>query len=164
VGRLEALDAVRVGPTGEVFWSVDHGDGSPDFGAFARDVVDAQERRRQVARSRVDLLRGYAETRGCRRRYLLNALGEEFEPPCGHCDNCLAGHGGDDLADGVTGTLRLSDRVVHTTFGEGEVSRVEGDRVVVRFESMGYRTLALPDVLDSGLLRRHDRKERPTDK
>jgi hypothetical protein len=32
------------------------------------------------------------------------------------------------------------------------VSRVEGDRVTVRFEDVGYRTLSLPEVEGRGVL------------
>ena len=42
-------------------------------------------------RSRVDMMRAYAETDDCRRAFLLSYFGEPFEPPCGHCDNCEAG-------------------------------------------------------------------------
>ena len=37
------------------------------------------------------MIRGYAEVQGCRRQYLLNYLGEEFEAPCTACDNCRLG-------------------------------------------------------------------------
>jgi superfamily II DNA helicase RecQ len=32
----------------------------------------------------------YAETRGCRREYLLRYFGDDFAGPCGNCDRCEA--------------------------------------------------------------------------
>jgi len=46
---------------------------------------------RWVAHSEVSELRGYAETEGCRRAFILSYFGEPFEPPCGNCDNCESG-------------------------------------------------------------------------
>ncbi len=42
----------------------------------------------------------------------------------------------------------------HTEWGAGVVMRVEDDRVVVLFEEVGYKTLALKAVLDHDLLRK----------
>jgi ATP-dependent DNA helicase RecQ len=110
----------------------------------------------------VELLRGYAETDGCRRRFLLNALGEEYEAPCGNCDRCLAAEQAETKAAGRSAAdvdlaldevpFQLGDPVVHGTFGRGEVARVEGDRLIVRFEDVGYRTLALEAIRERGLL------------
>ncbi len=50
-----------------------------------------EEMRRSFDRSRVDMMRAYAETDDCRRAFILSYFGEPFEPPCGHCDNCEAG-------------------------------------------------------------------------
>jgi ATP-dependent DNA helicase RecQ len=152
VGRLEELGLARVEPDGLVQPNAGLVNPNAPEGAsleaVADEVVEAQERRRRHARSRVELLRGYAETAACRGRYLLNALGEELDGPCGHCDNDAA----EAEADLEAVPFRLGDAVVHATFGPGQVSRVEVDRVVVRFESVGYRTLALDAVLEPGLL------------
>jgi ATP-dependent DNA helicase RecQ len=152
VGRLEEVGAVAIGPSGEVELI---GEMDSDRRAqVVRDAVNEQERRRRHARSRVDLLREYAETRGCRRRCLLNALGEEFERvPCGACDNCVSGLTQEIGSDEIDGPYRLNDDVVHSVFGRGEVTRVEHDVVGVRFDAAGYKTFALPEVVDMGLLR-----------
>ena len=97
---------------------------------------------------------GYADTDGCRRRFLLNALAEEYEPPCGDCDDCVSGRTAESDVDAAGTTFAINDAVTHATFGAGEVARVEGDRVVVRFDSVGYRTLSLPEVEPSGRLLR----------
>jgi ATP-dependent DNA helicase RecQ len=152
VGRLEEVGAVTIGPSGEVqlFGEID----SNRRAQIVRDAVNEQERRRRHARSRVELLREYAETRGCRRRFLLNALGEEFERvPCGACDNCASGLAQEMGSDDIDGPYRLNDHVVHSVFGRGDVTRVEHDAVGVRFDAAGYKTFALPEVVDMGLLR-----------
>jgi ATP-dependent DNA helicase RecQ len=152
VGRLEEVGAAEIGPSGEIelIGDVD----TNGRAQIVRDAVNEQERRRRHARSRVELLREYAETRGCRRRFLLNALGEEFEHvPCGACDNCVSGVTEEIGADEVGGRYRLNDAVIHSVFGRGEITRVERDVVGVRFDAAGYKTFALPDVADMGLLR-----------
>jgi ATP-dependent DNA helicase RecQ len=92
----------------------------------------------------------YAETDGCRREFLLTYFGERFEPPCGRCDNCEAG-----LVSAVAVSERPfaeGGRVVHEQWGGGLVQRYEEGRVVVLFDSVGYKKLGLDIVLERGLL------------
>src|SRR3712207_8273472 len=49
------------------------------------------EQREKVDQSRVEMMRGYAETTDCRRQFLLGYFGEQLDEPCGNCDNCSAG-------------------------------------------------------------------------
>jgi ATP-dependent DNA helicase RecQ len=105
-------------------------------------------------------VRGYAETDDCRRRYILNYFGEEYEPR--HCDRCdndvfrerkaIAVGAGPEPAAPSTGRYRIGQRVVHAEWGEGEVQRVEPDALTVLFERTGYKTLALDVVEARGLL------------
>ena len=88
VGRLEELGAVEVTPEGWV--RAVEGDEARAAG-LASEAVVGQDRRRAIEKSRVDMIRGYAETSGCRRAFLLGYFGEPFQPPCGACDRCLAG-------------------------------------------------------------------------
>ena len=46
----------------------------------------------------------------------------------------------------------LGDRVRHQTFGDGVVQRVSPDKVMVLFESTGYKTLDAGLVADRKLL------------
>jgi ATP-dependent DNA helicase RecQ len=120
--------------------------------AFAGDAATAAERaiarakeREGVDRSRVEMVRGFAETPGCRREFLLGYFGEEFTPPCGSCDRCAAGLP-DAAAETGPRAWQVNDRVEHEAWGAGVVMRCEADRVTVLFETVGYRTLKLDAV------------------
>ena len=110
--------------------------------AAARELAEHHER---VDQSRVEMMRGYAETTECRRQFLLGYFGEQLDEPCGNCDNCSAGTaqehpGADDHDDPVPGRRRRSS----TPSGAGVVMRVEDDRLVVLFDEVGYKTLGSP--------------------
>jgi ATP-dependent DNA helicase RecQ len=94
-------------------------------------------------------MRGYASTSGCRREYLLSYFGEDFEPPCGACDNCRSGR---VTAREGDAPFHVGERVSHPSFGEGQVVRLEEGKVTVLFDARGYQTLALAVVLENGLL------------
>ncbi len=53
-------------------------------------ALEDQEERGQAMRERLQQMRDYAETTGCRREFLLRYLGDDFEGPCHRCDNCEA--------------------------------------------------------------------------
>ncbi|WP_190039659.1 RecQ family ATP-dependent DNA helicase [Streptomyces fructofermentans] len=123
-----------------------------------------------LERSRVEMMRAYAETNGCRRRHMLGYFGESLaEGDCAGCDNCartqelrespartgdiLSGTGPEPQESvAADGLFPPGTRVGHSTWGEGEVMSEEGDRVTVLFASVGYRTLSLPAVKARGLL------------
>jgi ATP-dependent DNA helicase RecQ len=96
-------------------------------------------------------VRGFAETTGCRRQFVLGYFGETLDEPCGNCDTCAAGTA-TDSPDVDDSPYLLQSRVRHSEWGEGVVMRYEGDRIVVLFEEVGYRTLLLKAVADRGLL------------
>jgi len=106
---------------------------------------------RKLEQSRLDMIRAYAETQDCRRQFILNYFGEEFDDPCDACDNCEAGT--TIVEDSHLFPFELNTRVAHGTLGEGIVVRYEADKVVVLFEEAGYKTLAVSLVTDGGLLR-----------
>lgn len=112
-------------------------------------IAEERERRKALERSRVEIVRTYAETADCRRRVLLELLGEHHPQRCGHCDSCDVG----TSADAGHATLRPGQRVHHAEWGEGTVSVVESDRATVLFADRGYTTLDLAVALDSGVLR-----------
>jgi ATP-dependent DNA helicase RecQ len=114
-----------------------------------RAAAEAEERRRSFDRSRVDMMRLYAETSDCRRAFLLSYFGEPFTPPCGHCDNCEKGLAGAPPADVP---FPVGARVAHAQWGEGVIQRYDAEAVVVLFDEAGYKTLALSVVVERGLL------------
>ena len=113
-------------------------------------VVEIVERKERIDRSRVDMMRGYAETRECRRQFLLNYFGEALAEPCGNCDNCA-----DGLVDGeppATDRWAMQTPVVHREWGSGVVMGAEDDRITVLFDEYGYKTLLLESIEESGVL------------
>ena len=96
------------------------------------------------------MMRGYAETDDCRRAFILSYFGEPFEPPCGRCDNCEAGARRGARRHDVP--FAVGARVAHGQWGEGVVQRYDDDAVVVLFDEVGYKTLALEVVRSRGLL------------
>ncbi len=124
---------------------------SPQQAADAA-AAEVAESHRKVEQSRVEMMRAYAETTGCRRQFLLAYFGETLEEPCGHCDTCEAGTAQRGRPTPATRRSRCSPRVTHASWGSGVVMRYEGDRIVVLFEEVGYRTLSLEAVAARGLL------------
>lgn len=110
--------------------------------AEARSLTEAEQK---YARSRVDMMRGYAESTRCRRRHILEYFGEELGSPCGNCDMCSTGAESEDIPDG---RFTLGDVVEHPDWGKGTVSAVESDRITVLFDDEGYKTLALSVIGD----------------
>ena len=145
LGRLEDAGAIALLPDGNV--RPVELPANPT--ALARKAASLQENHRAYERSRLEMMRGYAEARGCRRQFLLNYFGEEYPEPCGNCDNCQVGL---PEADDGARPFPISARVRHRTLGEGLVMRYEGDTIVVLFDAVGYKTLALSLVTVEGLL------------
>jgi ATP-dependent DNA helicase RecQ len=145
VTRLEDVDAVAVLASGDIAPTGVREDLDGKVAAAWRE----QEERQQFDRSRVAMIGSYAEAEGCRREFVLTYFGERYEPPCGRCDNCEAG-----LVEArpAESPFPEGSRVVHTKWGGGLVQRYEGDQVVVLFDSVGYKKLALEIVEERGLL------------
>ena len=149
VSRLEQAGSVEIRPDGSVLL----GDGVEPAEA-AEAAAAAQEARRRVEASRLDMMRAYCETRGCRRRFVLTYFGEPAPEWCGNCDTCARrGVEAPDEEPATDVPFPEQSRVVHTAFGEGLVLRHEGDSVVVLFDEVGYKTLSLELVREGHLLR-----------
>ena len=88
--------------------------------------------------------------RDCRRTYLLSYFGECLSEPCQHCDNCDEGRVAADTPRELP--FPLQSLVEHTEWGAGRVLRYAGETIVVLFNTVGYRTLALDLVLSKELL------------
>ncbi len=141
VDRLAAADAFDA-------------DSAEETEQVVEQIASDEEAHHQRERSRVELVRAYAESRTCRRAALLGYFGEPYDPPCGACDRCRSGAGvaDEEVPDGAE-AFAPGTPVTHTEWGAGEVVRIEPpDAVVVLFATAGYRTLSLPVVLEAELL------------
>jgi ATP-dependent DNA helicase RecQ len=120
----------------------------------AERALGVAQARKRLERSRVEMMRGYAETTGCRRQFLLGYFGEPYEPPCGACDVCRSGAA--DAVEPAAGEddFPVNAPVRHDVWGDGLVMSHDGDQVVMLFESVGYKTLSVPAILDRGLVQR----------
>lgn len=150
VNLLEQTGAIGTTGDGELVWR--EGTVKPAVDEAAR----LAEARRRVDRSRVDMMRGYAETSGCRRRFLLGYFGEELPERCGACDTCRSGSAerieearAEAEADGA---WPVGLEVRHDSWGDGSVVSEDGDRITVLFDEEGYKTLALEAIERSGVL------------
>ncbi len=146
VNLLEQAGVVTTDESGRLDYVDD--DRSPE--QAVDDAIEVAEARQRLVRSRIHMLRGYAETTGCRRQYLLGYFGQRLPGPCGNCDTCEAGTAeqsppGDDRFPANT-------PVRHRQWGRGVVMSAEQDRVTVLFDEMGYKTLSLPAVEEANLL------------
>ncbi len=150
VNLLEEADAVATGAEGDVHPAP----GVPPEQAAEQAGQTARAHRR-TDRSRVEMARAYAETTGCRRRFLLGYFGEDHPEPCGNCDLCdedRAGPG-ERPAHPAAAAYPVGTEVRHGQWGEGTVLSEDQDRITVFFGQAGYRTLALEAVAgQDGLL------------
>ncbi|MFF4906179.1 RecQ family ATP-dependent DNA helicase [Streptomyces sp. NPDC001260] len=159
VNLLEQAGVVRIDEQGRVRAV----DGTTPEDATARAAEEALSRGR-LEQSRLEMVLGYAEATGCRRRFLLGYFGEPYEGPCDTCDVCVPASAPDTVVDGVgdtedarpahpaAPTYPAGASVRHREWGDGTVMSEEGDRITVLFDSMGYRTLSLAAIADQELL------------
>ncbi|MFF1882915.1 RecQ family ATP-dependent DNA helicase [Pseudarthrobacter sp. NPDC058196] len=160
VNQLEEIGAASSGKRGIRLTS------SAKPAALVEEAVELAEARQRVDRSRLGMMRAYAEADGCRRQFLLGYFGEDLPKPCGNCDACTAavhqaaaraaGTYADD--DGgpayrAGGPFPPQSAVVHKEWGPGLVMRQEGDVITVLFEQEGYKTLSRSAVVEHQLLK-----------
>jgi ATP-dependent DNA helicase RecQ len=139
INRLQEVEAVEVLPTGEVTRS----ETEVDQDTAVQAATIAQERHQKFMRSRVEMMRNYAELQDCRREYLLNYFGEGLNNKCRFCDNCEAGI---IVKNNDNQPFPINSCVIHCKFGKGQVTHYEGDKIVVLFDKVGYKTLAIEIV------------------
>jgi ATP-dependent DNA helicase RecQ len=139
----------RVGAAREAGrWALMPGGGRESDDGLVELAHAALRRHREIERTKVDMVRRYAETKECRRRTLLELLGDVRQEPCGNCDNCDRGaESGRDA-----GEFRPGTEVRHASWGRGVVQTLDTDTVVVLFDDGGYRTLSLSVVRERDLL------------
>ena len=144
LARLADLGAVAWRADGDVRWT------EAMSVTAALGASEAQTQREdEVERSRLAMMRRYAEHTGCRRSFLLTYFGQDYRGPCGNCDNDLA----HPEAARAEVPFAVGTRVRSERWGEGTVQRYDGDQVTVLFDEHGYRELFVPVVVERGLLR-----------
>lgn len=144
INILEEAGAVRSTRSGFV-----RATASPD--AVVAAATEVMELRERVDLSRVEMMRGYAETYSCRRVSLLSYFGEYLDDPCGNCDRCLAAGQPDDVRT-ERPAYHVGTAVRHSQWGPGLVIGGDRERVTVLFDEFGYRTLSMAAVREKGLL------------
>ncbi|WP_405085155.1 RecQ family ATP-dependent DNA helicase [Microbispora sp. NBC_01389] len=137
VNLLERAGAVEVAHGGALRYSP----GGPPPDEAAARAVELDDLRHRMEDSRLEMMRGYAETTGCRRRFLLEYFGEPYERTCGDCDTCRSGTAAAPASG--DGPFAMHANVRHAEWGRGIVMSREQDRITVLFDSVGYKTLAL---------------------
>ena len=115
----------------------------------ANRAVELARQHRSVERSRVEMMRRYAEMTDCRRRFLLRYFGEAVSQACGACDNCDAGRSARTCRPGCS---RPANGWSTAEWGPGLVLEAEADRLTVLFDDYGYRELATQVVSGRQLL------------
>jgi ATP-dependent DNA helicase RecQ len=144
MARLVDIAAASWQADGRIRWG-----GAQSVSSAIEASEDETAREHEVERSRLEMMRRYAEHTGCRRSFLLTYFGQDYPGPCGACDNdrsrSAAEHGPEPFAVGA--------RVASERWGEGTVQRYDGDQVTVLFDDHGYRDLLVPVLLERGLLR-----------
>ncbi|QBJ93290.1 RecQ family ATP-dependent DNA helicase [Streptomyces seoulensis] len=171
VNLLEQVDAVHTTEDGEL-----EATGKAGPAEAAQAAIELGDAHQQLERSRVDMMRGYAEATGCRRRFLLGYFGQGGQDEsCGSCDRCeaaelaedggaeggpavLAGTGGPipepatPAPAGYEHAFPPGTLVRHEQWGQGSVMSEENERLTVLFETVGYRTLSLEVINRNQLL------------
>jgi ATP-dependent DNA helicase RecQ len=129
--RLVDVGAAELDATGTVRWT-----GALDVAsALAASEAEAL-REEEIERSRLDMMRRYAEHTGSRRSFLLSYFGQST-PVTGEVEPFAPG-----------------ERVVSERWGSGTVQRYDGDQMTVLFDEHGYRDLLVSLVVSRRLLRR----------
>lgn len=116
-----------------------------------RRAVEASDERERIERSRLEMMRAYAETTDCRRAFLLGYFGERLAAPCRYCDVCKGLEERGELESAAehqsAGAVKNDPYsppadVEHHEWGPGVVMRAEEDRITVFFEQEGYKVLS----------------------
>src|SRR6185312_7542205 len=81
VGRLEEAGWLEIDAAGEVR----RARGGPSLEEAVQKGVRESGERREFDKTRLAMMRSYAETQGCRRDHILSYFGEQHEVPCWNC-------------------------------------------------------------------------------
>ncbi|MBM5821589.1 MAG: DNA helicase RecQ [Cyanobacteria bacterium K_Offshore_surface_m2_011] len=124
-----------------IAWMVHGAADVPPLRRFIEES-DAEPAQKRIEHGRLDALIGFAETSGCRRRILLDYLGETGSADCGNCDVCLEPNKGVD----VTEPARKALSAVYRTggrFGAAHLVDVLLGGDTARVRSLGHDQLGV---------------------
>ena len=150
--RQQTTALVRLADLGAATWQADgsvHWTGTMTVAAALAASETLTEREDEVERTRLTMMRRYADHTACRRSFLLAYFGQDYPGPCGNCDNDLTRA----QAPRADVPFPVGTRVMSDRWGEGTVQHYDGDSVTVLFDEHGYRELYLPVTLERRLLR-----------
>src|SRR4051794_1395872 len=147
INLLEQAGLVLTAPSGELEY-LDH---SVPAAAAVAAAVDVAETNQKLIRSRIEMMRGYADTVECRRQFLLGYFGEGLPAPCGNCDTCESGTAY-QVSHLTDGRFAPNTQVTHVEWGAGVVMSGDAGTVTVLFDEVGYKTLSREVVETEGLL------------
>jgi ATP-dependent DNA helicase RecQ len=122
--------------------------GMPEDVAVGK-AIEMAEIGERVDRTRVEMMRSYAETPDCRRQFLLAYFGDYLPTPCGNCDRCEDNSGA--VADDEP-AIGVGTPVEHREWGPGVVLYGDSSRITVLFDFYGYRVLSMDVVRDNAVL------------
>jgi ATP-dependent DNA helicase RecQ len=151
--RLVDVDAIEMDADGIVQAAAPDGDPTD----IAERALAAQGELRQYEHSRIEMMRQYADLATCRRAFLLRYFDQDAPERCGNCDNCDSGR--TEAATVADQHFPDNAEVTHAEWGDGKVIKNEEETVTVRFDSVGYKTLAVDLVEQEGLLTLKDKGE-----
>jgi ATP-dependent DNA helicase RecQ len=162
--RQHTAALVRLTDLGAATWRADGGVRWAGTMSVAQALAASEaetERENEIERTRLTMMRRYAEHDGCRRSFLLSYFGQDYPGPCGNCDNdteaapsgTLPSRTGPSEAPPAEVPFAVGARVLSERWGQGTVQRYDGDHVTVLFDEHGYRELFVPVVLQRALLR-----------
>ncbi|UGU34223.1 RecQ family ATP-dependent DNA helicase [Mycolicibacterium smegmatis] len=114
-----------------------------------RKAVEMSEISERVDRTRVEMMRSYAETPDCQRQFLLAYFGDHLPRPCGNCDRCR-----DDSRPTSSGTPAIAPGtpVEHREWGPGVILDGDEDRLTALFDFYGYRVLSVDAINETSVL------------
>ncbi len=86
----------------------------------------------------------------------MNYFGESLENPCDHCDNCEAGIVEDNPPTTAEANgkhpFAMKSRINHSKYGEGTVMRYDDEKIVILFDTAGYKSLVTTFAVEKGLI------------
>ena len=80
---LEETGAARKPASGQICAATEH-----SAALLAEAGLRQQDLQKALRGPRLEQMQEYAETRGCRREFLLRSFGDSHSGPCGNCDFC----------------------------------------------------------------------------